>query len=256
MKLSACIEWLFADETESVAERVRLAAACGLEGVEFHQWRNKDIAAVTAALRDTGLALTSCIVEPRRSLVDPAEHVEFLDAVRDSLAAAKTLDTPYLIVASGFSREGVSPQEHHDTAVSILKKAARMAEDAGRTLILEPLNDRVDHPGMYLCSVKEGLDIVDEVASPGLRLVYDLYHSYVMGDDPATVLNGRMASVAHVQVADMPGRGAPGSGAIDWKAMAAALNAEGYDGYIGLEFKLNNQSTRAALQMTRAALGA
>jgi len=255
MKLSACIEWLFADETDDVAERIRLAAECGLDGVEFHQWANKPTDAIIAALKDTGLALTSHIVEPRRSLVDPAEHGEFIDAVASSLKAARKLDCPYLIVASGFTREGVSQQEHHDTAVSILRTAARMAADAGKTLILEPLNDKVDHPGMYLCSVTEGLDIVDEVASPGLKLIYDFYHSIVMGDDPTTVLDGRMSSVAHVQVADMPGRGAPGTGAIDWGKVKQSLRAGGYDGYIGLEFKLNDLTTREALAKAREAFG-
>lgn len=256
MKLSACIEWLFADETDDVAERIRLANESGLDGVEFHHWSNKPEDAIIAALKDTGLALTSHIVEPRRSIVDPAEHGEFIKAVASSLKAAQRLNCPYLIVASGFAREGVSQEEHHDTAVGILRKAAGMAADAGKTLVLEPLNDRVDHPGMYLCSVKEGLDIVEEVASPGLKLVYDFYHSIVMGDDPTTALDGRMDLVAHVQVADMPGRGAPGTGAIDWARVKRSLQDGGYDGYIGLEFKLNDLTTREAIAKTREALGA
>ena len=254
MKLSPCIEWLFADETDDVVERIKLAADCGLDGVEFHQWQNKPAQKIAKVLNDTGLKLTSHIVEPRRSLVDPAEHDEFILAVRNSLKAAKTLNCPFLIVASGFTREGVSREEHHETAASILRKAAAMAENEGKTLVLEPLNDKVDHPGMYLCSVSEALDIVDEVASPGLRLVYDFYHSIVMGDDPTTVLNGRMDRVAHVQIADMPGRGAPGTGGIDWRKVKQSLNEGGYNGFIGLEFKLNDLSTREAIRKTREAL--
>ena len=98
----------------------------------------------------------------------------------------------------------------------VLKQAAALAEAAGVMLLLEPLNDRVDHPGMYLVSAARGLDIVEAVDSPNLRLLYDLYHSTVMGEETEAVLAGRMHLVHHIQIADMPGRGEPGTGQIDW----------------------------------------
>jgi len=256
MKLSACIEWLFADETADIAERVHKAAECGLYGVEFHLWRDKPISAIRRALDDTGVALTSFCVDPRRSIVDKAQRAEFLGAVRDSMEPARQLGCNRLIIASGFELKGVSRAEHFDLARESLTEAARIAREHGATLLLEPLNTKVDHPGMYLNSVREGLDLVQAVDSDGLRLIYDAYHSIVMGDDIHSVLEGRMKWVAHVQVADMPGRGAPGTGAIDWSGVRSMLEAEGYRGAIGLEFKLNDLSTRAALESTRRALQA
>jgi hydroxypyruvate isomerase len=255
MKLAACIEWLFADETDDVAERVRLAAAAGMAGVEFHLWRNKDLGALQRALDETGLPLTGFVVEPRRSLVAPAEHGEFLDALRETLPQAQRLNCPYLVIASGFTLPDTPRQAQHEAIVTVLGTAAKYAEDAGITLILEPLNDRIDHPGMYLVSVREGLDIIDEVASPALKLIFDAYHSAVMGDDPADVLRGRYDRVAHVQVADNPGRGAPGTGGIDFAALTQTLQQGGYAGAIGLEFKLNGLATREALALSRRALG-
>ena len=86
-----------------------------------------------------------------------------------------------------------------------------MAEDAGTRLLLEPLIDRVDHPGMFLCSTRLGLDVVEKVGNDGLKLLYDAYHSSVMGESAAEVLAGRMEFVGHVQVADNPGaRPVPG----------------------------------------------
>lgn len=255
MKLSACIEWLFADETDDIVARIRLAAESGLHGVEFHQWENKPIDAIVSALEETGLSLTSHIVEPRRSLVEPSEHGAFLDAVKTSLAAARRLGAPALVVASGFEIEGRSREAQRDAAIAVLKQAARMADDAGKTLLLEPLNTKVDHPGMFLRSAKDGLDIVERVGSPALRLLYDAYHSIVMGEEPAAALAGRMDLVGHVQVADAPGRGAPGTGGIDWTSVKDALSAGGYDGFWGLEFKLNGLSTRESLAIARKALG-
>lgn len=253
-QLSACIEWLFADESDSIPERIRLAAANGLQGVEFHQWQNKPLDEVRAALDETGLAITSIIVEPRCSLVNESDHERFLEAVRESLPAAQRLGCPNLVVASGFCESDRSIEKQRADMTRILGVAAGMASDAGLTLVLEPLNTKIDHPGMFLNRTRMGLEIVEEVDSDGLKLLYDAYHSAVMGESPAEELAGRMHLVRHVQVADLPGRGAPGTGGLEWGPLMDALRAGGYAGMLGMEFKLNGQSTREALESTRKAL--
>ena len=212
MILAPCIEWHFA-ECGDMGARVRAAHAAGFSAAEFHLWRDKDLAGVAAAIADTGLNLTGICADPRRSLVDPAQHDELAGAVADTIAAAAGIGNPPIIVASGFCREGVSQQEHFDCAVAGLSRLARMAEDAGAMLMLEPLNDRIDHPGMYLVSTTLGLDLVQAVGSPALRLLWDAYHSAVMGEDPAAVLTGRIDLVHHVQVVGGAGQG--GRGAAD-----------------------------------------
>jgi len=254
MYLSACIEWLFADECPDFCDRIRAAKAAGLKTVEFHLWRDKPLDDIRRTLDETGVGLSSMVVEPRRSLVDPAQHEEFIGAVRDSLEAARHVGSPTLVVASGFTRPDVSREEQHACAVSVLKQAAVLAGEAGITLLLEPLNDRVEHPGMFLVSTVEGLDIVAEVGSPHLRLLYDMYHSTVMDEDPAKVLADRIDLVGHVQVADVPGRHEPGSGTIDWARYIAVLRSLGYDGALGLEYKPTGP-TEETLARTRTALG-
>ncbi len=254
MRLSACVEWQFADNAESLADRIRNASAAGLRHCEFHLWRDKDMAAVAQALDETGVTLTGFCVDPRRSIVDPAEHEELLEAVRDTLAAAQKVGSPPLIVASGFLREGVSAEEHRTAAVSVLRKAAALAEEAGVTLVLEPLNTKVEHPGMYLDSTTLALDLVEEVGSPRLKVLYDVYHSAVMGEDLKQVLAGRMHLIEHVQVADAPGRNEPGSGTIDWRRTVADLHELGYVGAIGLEYKPTLPSADS-LAMVREVLG-
>ncbi len=254
MYAASCIEWHFAAEYPQMPDRIRAAANAGLAAVEFHLWRDKPIEAMRAALDGTRLELVSFVVEPRRSLVDPAQHAEFLQAVEESLVPARRLNANALVVASGFARPDCSRSEQHDAAVGVLRQAAQRAQDAGMMLLLEPLNTRVDHPGMYLDSTSEGLDIVSEVGSPALRLLYDMYHSSIMGERPEEVLQGRMALLGHVQVADAPGRHEPGSGAIDWQAQMQALKDLGYDGAIGLEYKPTGP-TLDSLNTARQALG-
>lgn len=251
---SACIEWLFKDEAPDFADRIRAAKAAGLEAVEFHLWDDKPIEDIRIALAETGVALTSFCVGPRRSLVDPAQHEEFLAAVAATLETAKTLGRPPLVIASGFTREGVSLEEQRAEAVKALRLAAALAEEAGVVLVLEPLNTIVSHPGMFLSSTTLALDIIEEVGSPHLRLLYDVFHSTVMGEDMEEGLGGRIHLVQHVQFADNPGRNEPGTGDIDWRDTVSKLRALGYDGAIGLEYQ-PTMPTAQSIASVRAATG-
>lgn len=254
MTISACVEWLFKEEHAELPDRIRAAKAAGLGGVEFHLWRDKPIDAIKAALDETGLPLTSFCVDPRRSLVDPAQHDEFIAAVTDTIETAKKLGRPPLIVASGFIRDGVDLEEQRAEAVKVLRKAAALVEEAGITLLIEPLNTIVSHPGMYLSSTTLALDIIEEVGSDHLRLLYDVFHSHVMGEDMEAVLRGRIHLVRHVQFADDPGRNEPGTGTIDWPATVATLRGLGYQGAFGLEY-LPTLPSAESIAQTRAATG-
>lgn len=237
MYLSACIEWLFSQEHPDVAQRVYAAKRLGFSHVEFHLWRDKPLPALAKALEETGVQLSSFVVEPRRSLVDPAQHDEFLTALQESLATALTLGSPPLVIASGFSREGVDVDEQKAQMLSVLRKAANLAQEAGIMLLLEPLNTRIDHPGMFLNSTEVGLDIVEEIGSPYLKLLFDVYHSTVMGESLTVVLAGRMHLVGHVQIAQAPGRDEPDAAASDWTSTLRTLRTLGYCGAVGLEYK-------------------
>ena len=250
--LSSCIEWQFA-EAGALDARLRAAKAAGFELAEFHLWRDKPIDALATALSDTGMRLTSLCVDPRRSIVDPAEREEMVAAVRETIAATAKLGKPALIVASGFRVEGMSEAEHFDHAVAALRAAADLAEEAGVLLLLEPLNTRL-FATMYLVSTTLGLDLVEAVGSPNLRLLYDVWHSAVMGEDMRAVLTGRIELVAHVQVADMPDRNEPGTGTVDWKEVTQTLRDLGYTGAIGLEYfpTLPMEQSRALSQKALA----
>ncbi|RYE85231.1 MAG: hydroxypyruvate isomerase, partial [Hyphomicrobiales bacterium] len=165
------------------------------------------------------------------------DHDRIMNGVSASLEVAKRLGTKIMIVTTGDEQPGMSRAEQHASIVRALKGAAKVVEGSGVTLALEPLNDRVDHAGYYLTSTEEGLDIIDEVARPEIRLLYDIYHSAVMGEEIEKVLDGRLDRVVHVHLADAPGRGEPGSGAMDWADRLEWLEKQGYDGLVGLEYR-------------------
>jgi hydroxypyruvate isomerase len=164
-------------------------------------------------------------------------HPLFLESVRGSLLAALKLGAPVMIVTTGDERAGVPRGVQHAAIVKVLKEAADIVKGSGVTLALEPLNDRVDHPGYYLTSTIEGLDIVDEVDRPEVKLLYDIYHSAMMGEHTEDVLDERLDRVVHAHLADTQGRGEPGSGTMDWQARLDWLADHGYTGFVGLEYK-------------------
>ncbi|HEX3347910.1 MAG TPA: TIM barrel protein [Acetobacteraceae bacterium] len=255
MTLSGCIEMLFHAEHEDFAARIHAAHAAGLEAVEFWSWRNKDLDAVERALGDTGVALTGFLVDPRCAIVDPVTHPAFLDAVRAGIAAAQRLHARALIVVTGNELSDRPRAAQHAAIVDALRQAAPLAEDTGVSLVLEPLNTVVNHPGYYLASTDEGFGIVDEVGSPGVRLLYDLYHSVMMGEQPSDVLAGRGEMIGHVHIADAPGRHEPGTGRIDWGHCARVLDTSGYRGPVGLEYR-PTRNTAETVAATRTLLSA
>ena len=236
MKYSACIEWLFA-EAGDFPDRVRSASRFGFKAVEFWKWTIKDLDALQAALNETGMTVTACLAEPQVPLTDIARHQAFLEGVKRTLDVARRLQAKTLIVQAGSNLNNVARDRQSEALVTCLGAAADIVRGSGVILVLEPLNTLVDHPGYFLPSTVEGLDIIDRVNRAEVRLLYDIYHSAVMGENAETVVKGRVDRIAHVHLADAPGRHEPGSGALDWRRLQEWLVAQGYDGMIGLEYR-------------------
>eukprot|EP01132_Coremiostelium_polycephalum_P006283 gene6283-7828_t len=254
MKYSACIEWLFAPESPDFANRIRLARDAGLDAVEFWKWTEKDIPAVEKALAETKLALSSLVAEPMIPLTDPASHDAFLVGLRASAEMANRLGAKVLIAQAGDDLPGRTRAEQHLALVDCLTQAADVLAGTGVVLGLEPLNTLIDHKGYFLHSTVEGLDIIDEVNRPEIRIVYDIYHSLVMGEATADVLKSRIDRVAHVHIADHPGRNEPGSGTLELSKSLHWLFDNGYNGFVGLEYR-PTADTQSSLEMTFRTLG-
>ncbi|MCB1500254.1 MAG: TIM barrel protein [Bauldia sp.] len=247
MKYSACIEWLFA-EAGDFPDRIRAAKRAGLDGVEFWKWTTKHIDPIERALDETGLRLTGFVAEPMVPLTDPARHAEFLEGLKASVEMARRLKAPVLIAQTGDDLAGRTRAEQRAALTACLARAADALEGSGVVLAIEPLNTRVDHKGYYLSSTIEGLDIIDDVGRPEIKIVYDIYHSAVMDEEIGEVLAGRVDRVAHVHLADAPGRHEPGSGTLDWRRRVDWLAAHGYVGMIGLEY-MPTKGTVASLHI-------
>jgi hypothetical protein len=157
MELSGCVESLFVREHAAFDERIRACAAAGLEAVEFWQWRDKDLDKIERALVDTGLRLTLFSSEPRSPIVDPGTQRAFIAGLRGSVDAARRLKAHALCVlvddrgvgAPTSEPRPISRQAQHEAIVAALKQAAPIAADAGIMLLVEPLNSKLDHKGIF-----------------------------------------------------------------------------------------------------------
>jgi hydroxypyruvate isomerase len=248
-ELSICTELLFREFGEPMSlSQLSAIKEAGIDKVEFWLWRNKDIDAIERALGETGVSVLTMVSEPQGQAVDPARRNEFVTAVKESLPIAVRLGIPNLVLVAGDARTSASDSEQRKALTDALRAAAPFAEEAGINLILENLNSRVDHVGTYLSSTPLALEILRDVNSANVQMLYDLYHSVVMDEDPAEVLAGSIDLIAHVQVADHPGRHEPGSGVVDWKKQFRSLKQLGYQGRIGLEYSPSTSGSAASLQ--------
>lgn len=234
--IAANMEWLFTEAGKDTGDRIRAASAHGLEAVEIWGWRDKDLDSIETALNETEVHLLSLIVDPKLDLTTTANHAKYLEGVRESLVVAERLNAPNLVAVAGDEIEGASRDEQHAAVVSALKAAAAIVDGSHVTILLEPLNSKVDHVGTFLTSTREGLEIIREVGSPHVKLLLDAYHALMMDEDLAEVIGDDIELVGHVQVADAPGRHEPGSGGLDWEHQIGVLRRLGYTGYFGMEY--------------------
>ncbi len=166
----------------------------------------------------------------------PGREGEFQDGVGLAVEYATALGCKRLNALAGVAPEGVDPDALRETFVANLRFAAAECATAGITLVTEPINTR-DIPGFYLCHTAQALAIIDAVGAANLMLQYDVYHMQVMEGDLAPTIEAKLGRIGHMQIADTPGRHEPGSGEINYGFLFGHIDAVGYDGWIGCEYK-------------------
>jgi len=252
LKLSACIEMIFNNVPEFV-DRIDGVADSGLPAFEFWGWHNKDLQAVRERADALSLTVAACGCDASGALVDPENTEAWAKGARESIAMAKDLGIPTLIVTTGNEMD-IERRLQHRAVVDGLKGVAPAAEANEITLVLEPLNLLVDHAGYYLSTSDEGFEIVSEVGSPRVKLLYDIYHQQITEGNLIATITDNIDAIGHFHVADVPGRFEPGTGEINYANVFAAIAGTDYDGYMGLEFRPTGDH-KAALLSTREIAG-
>jgi hydroxypyruvate isomerase len=161
---------------------------------------------------------------------------EFRDGVARAIDYAKALDCRQLNCLVGIAPVDANTADLREVLVSNLRFAASALAQHGIKLLIEPINT-LDIPGFFLCRTAQAVELISEVRSPNLFIQYDVYHMQIMEGDLARTLQRHLDRIAHVQLADNPGRHEPGTGEINYSYLFKHLDSIGYRGWIGCEYK-------------------
>ena len=197
--------------------------------------RDLDFDAVRRTCEETGVELLSMCTSEFR-MTDPTFRQAWLDGLEESCQAANRMGVKRLITQVG-QDTGAPREQQHAAVVETLNLARPILEKSGVTIMLEPLNTLVNHPGYYLWSAVEGFEIIREVNHPLVKLVYDIYHQQVMEGNIIPNITKNLDCIAHLHSAGHPGRNELQYGENDYKVIFAAVDKAGYTGACGLEYR-------------------
>lgn len=219
-------------------ERVKKAAELGFPAIEIWPLEGKDVPALAALTQELGIEIAQFTAWGfRPGMNETKNHDAVEKAVRDACVAAKILKCKLACVVAGDDVPGMTQEEMHANVITALKRVAPIAEDNDLTLILEPMNIRVDHKGHCLYGSPPAIHICNEVGSSHVKINWDLYHMQISEGDLCGHLRDGMAAkqIGYLQLADSPGRNEPGTGEVHYNRVLKEAHDLGYRGYVGLE---------------------
>lgn len=226
-------------------ERFDRAAAAGFRAVEFLFPYAEDVAAIRAALTRNGLTQVlfnlpagDFAAGERGFANDPARINEFRDGVGRALEIAASLECRQINCLIGLNREEIPIDTQWETVAGNLYFAAEAAKAAGVRQLVEPLNT-IDTPGFLLSTTDQAVELIREAGSDNLFLQYDVYHAQRMEGNITSSIARQVSAgvIKHIQIADSPARNEPGTGELAWPFIFDAIDASGYDGWIGAEYR-------------------
>jgi hydroxypyruvate isomerase len=252
MRFSANISTLFKEAP--FLERFELAARAGFKAVEFW-WPVEAPAEVEAAVRDAGVRAILFNFDAgdmpageRGLIANPDAHVQrwFREHVPVALDLARRLSCPKLNLLVGLRLDGVDREEQLRLARANVAWAADQAAAAGVLVLIEALNT-LEAPGYLLDNTRAAAGFIGSLDRPNVKLQYDVYHMQRMEGNLVANLRAHMPSIGHIQIADSPHRGQPGTGEINYPYVLGAIEQLGYDGYVGLEYNPTTPATEDSL---------
>jgi hydroxypyruvate isomerase len=256
LKFSANLSMLF-NEVDFL-DRFKAAAKAGFKGVEylFPYAYPKEALAEQLARNDLTQALFNLPAgdwaKGERGIAClPGREAEFHKGVADAIAYATALGCSQVNCLVGIAPKDADADAVRAALVWNLRYAAKALGDVGVRLLVEPING-YDMPGFYLTKSRQTLALFDEVGESNLWLQYDIYHMQRSEGELAATIEALLPRIAHVQVADNPGRNEPGTGEINYDFLFRKLEALGYAGWVGGEYKPKTTTAAGLAWLARA----
>ncbi|MBU8540326.1 2-oxo-tetronate isomerase [Falsiroseomonas tokyonensis] len=224
-------------------DRFEAAAKAGFKAVEFLFPYDFPAAEIARRLKDNGLSQVLFNGPPgdwnageRGQAALPGRQAEFREGFRKALDYAAALSCPRIHVMSGLAPAGVPHDAMTATLAANLAWAAELAGPAGVKPVIEPINHR-DIPGFFLNTTDQAAAIIQAIGPEKIGMQFDLYHCQITEGDIVKRVEKHLPLIAHMQVADNPGRNEPGTGEVNWPFVFDRIDALGFRGWIGCEYR-------------------
>jgi hydroxypyruvate isomerase len=250
IKIDLCIEPFYSGLDTS--EKIKKVKKLGFEAIEFWYWDHeftgndlipgkKNIQEISTVCNNLNITITDIVVNSPDGaiggfLTKPEDMDKYLERLKETIDIAHKLNCKKLITCTGNEITGRTFRQQFDSVVHTLSKAAEIVDKEGITLVMEALNSHIDHPGYFLTSSKIGFDIIKMVNNPCLKLLYDIYHMQIMGENHIASIKKNISLIGHFHSASVPGRNEIYSGEINYTSILKAISDSGYEGYFGLEY--------------------
>jgi hydroxypyruvate isomerase len=257
MKYSICIETLF--QEFDFEDRIPQVKKAGFEYYEFWTWQKRNIKLIKHQSALSGVKLASISGDEDFSMITPDELSPYMDLLERSVAVARELGCRCIILHSDailpdgtakITGQGLSEDEKMSNVRALLKIAAPIAEREKMDFFVEPLNNTIDHLGNFLDDPDQTFQLIREIGSERVKVLYDIYHMQIMRGNVIDTLEKNIDSVGYIHIADVPGRHEPGTGELNFTNILKRLDQVHYQGFIGFElYPMKNSAT--AIQAIR-----
>lgn len=241
LRFAANLTMLFTERP--FLERFEAASRSGFSAVEYMFPYQEDVDGIERALKEHhleqvlfNLPAGNWAAGDRGIAVDPGRREEFHAGVAQAVDLARRFGCRRLNCLVGKHLDEVPSEEQWACLIDNVRYAARQLEGHGITLLVEPINT-YDIPGFFLSTSARTMHLLEDAGSANVRLQYDVYHMQRMEGNLVHTMRRLREWIGHVQVADSPDRHEPGTGEINFPFVFGALEAQGYDGYVGLEYR-------------------
>lgn len=216
-------------------EAIRTISSLGFDAAETYAWPKESPEEIRRILDAYGVELLSMCTTDFR-LTDATYRLDWLDGMKRSAELAQKLGVHRLITQPG-PDIGIDRARQRENLKRTLALAAPYLESAGVTMMLEPLNTRFDHKDCFMASSEEAFSVVKEINSPGVRVIYDIYHQQITEGNIIPTIKDNLPFISHLHCAGHPGRHELQTGELDYNNIFAAVDAMGYTGSCGIEYQ-------------------
>jgi hydroxypyruvate isomerase len=206
----------------------------GFDRFEFWSWWDKDISSIRDGMRELDLKAAAFCTH-FISLTDVTLRGAYLSGLSETIKVAADMECDIIISQVGSNVSNRSRAEQKTSIIEGLKAAADLLERTRARLVIEPLNTVLDHKGYFLTRSEEAAEIIQEVGSPRVAMLFDVYHQQMTEGNLIGNLRKYRDVIAHIHVADCPGRHEPGTGEINYGNVLAELARIQYHGCVGIE---------------------